>query len=186
MPLLRRSRAHGKAIWKSPREATGGTAVGISAWHPSPRAGDTRRGILASLLRDCNLGGHWNHRDGDIGTGTTGTGTQLRLLCTGALHSQRERAALFPPGPSIHLSVVKCRGGWSCEGRAGPLGRPRAGGARRARAVREHPEPSREECSGSSGTIENFRNIREPAVKTFSAGSRAAVGLGLRRDGSRT
>lgn len=123
-------------------------SVGILAWHPSPRAGDTRRGILASLLRDCNLGGSWNRWDGNLGSGTAGTGTQLSLLYTGALHSQREGQPCSLPGPQFTMRVVvKCRGGLSCEGQAWPLG-PASARPRRP-------------CSGRSGTFENSREGHE-------------------------
>ena len=77
------------------------STAGILAWHPSPRAGDTRRGILALLLRDCNLCGKWN-----LGL-EPGVWNRWDWNPTPfALHrgfTLLERgAALFPPGPSIH------------------------------------------------------------------------------------
>jgi hypothetical protein len=39
--------------------------------------------------------------DWNLGSGTGGTGTQLRLLCTGALHSQREGQPCSLPGPQF-------------------------------------------------------------------------------------
>lgn len=90
-------------------------SAGILAWHPSPRAGDTRRGILALLLRDCNLCGKWNS-----GTGTWGLepmGLEPNSVCSApGLYTLRERGSPVPSRAlNSPLSVVKCRGGWNCE-----------------------------------------------------------------------
>lgn len=107
--------AHGSQLERQTDPERSSASVGILAWHPSPRAGDTRRGILALLLRDCNLCGNWNR-----GTGTWGlepVGLEPNSVCSApGLYTLRERGSPVPSRAlNSPLSVVKCRGGWSCE-----------------------------------------------------------------------